>query len=246
MDAVLGTFGLRPYVFVFLAGFVAAGARDLGWRRTVAFGAILAPVAWLAEFSSTRIGIPFGLYHYTGLTHGRELYVANVPVIDPLSFPFLAYGALALGRRTLGRWAASRVAVATLAGTLMMMLDVVLDPLAVRGERWFLGRIFYYPDGGAYFGVPLSNFVGWLVVGLAGIGLFTLLAGGAGGRDPRGGIALYYGVLAFNLAMTAWIGEWLLASVGLALHGAMMALLRLVNQSAETRFSFARREVPSA
>jgi uncharacterized membrane protein len=243
MDAVFGTLVLRPYVFIFLAGFLAAGARDLGWRRTLAFGVIVGPLAWLAEFSSTRIGVPFGLYHYTGVTHGRELYVANVPLMDSLSFTFLAYGALALGRCALGPWATSRVAVAGTAGTLMMLLDVVIDPLAVRGERWFLGRIFFYPDGGAYFGVPLSNFVGWLGVGLVGVGLFVLITGDVGGRDPRGGIALYYGVLVFNLAMTAWIGEWLLATVGLALHGAMMALLRFVNQSAETRVSFGRREV---
>ena len=246
MDAVFGTLVLRPYVFVFLAGFLAAGARDLGWRRTLAFGMIVGPLAWLAEFSSTRIGVPFGLYHYTGFTHGRELYVANVPLMDSLSFTFLAYAALALGRRALGPWATSRVAVAAMAGTLMMLLDVVIDPLAVRGERWFLGRIFFYPDGGAYFGVPLSNFVGWLGVGLAGVGLFILITGDVGGRDPRGGIALYYAVLVFNLAMTAWIGEWFLATVGLALHGAMMALLRFVNQSAETRVSFGRREVQRA
>src|SRR2546427_8097067 len=35
------------------------------------------PVAWLAEFASTRIGVPFGLYHYTGITRGRELYIAR-------------------------------------------------------------------------------------------------------------------------------------------------------------------------
>lgn len=43
----------------------------------------------------------------------------------------------------------------------MMLLDVVLDPLAVQGDRWFLGRVFYYPGGGDYFGVPLVNFAGW-------------------------------------------------------------------------------------
>jgi putative membrane protein len=99
---------------------------------------------------------------------------------------------------------------------------VVIDPLAVRGERWFLGRIFYYPHGGAYFGVPLSNFLGWWLVGAAGVLLYGL-AGGAAGRRPGGGVALYYAVLAFNLVVTAWIGEWLLAAVGLALH-ALLAL----------------------
>src|SRR3546814_3647402 len=45
-----------------------------------------------------------------------------------------------------------------------------LPILAVRGDRWFLGHIFYYPDGGAYFGVPLTNFAGWMVVGMVSIG----------------------------------------------------------------------------
>ena len=61
MDLLLGTFVLRPYVFGFLAAFLAAGAVDLGLRRTLVFAAWVGPLAWLAEFSSTRIGIPFGL-----------------------------------------------------------------------------------------------------------------------------------------------------------------------------------------
>ena len=44
-----------------------------GWRRTLGFGAVVWPLAWLAEYSSTRIGVPFGLYHYTGTTRGQEL-----------------------------------------------------------------------------------------------------------------------------------------------------------------------------
>jgi hypothetical protein len=31
-------------------------------------------------------------------------------------------------------------------------------------------------------------------------------------------MALYYAVLAFNLAVTAWIGEWVLLGLGLLLH----------------------------
>ena len=214
----VGTLALRPYVFVFLAAFLAAGAADLGWRRTLLFGAWVWPVAWIAEFSSTRAGIPFGVYHYTGVTRGQELYIANVPFFDSLSFTFLAYAAFCLARLVLRERRASRLALTVVGGGLMMLLDVVIDPLAVRGERWFLGRIFYYPDGGTYFGVPLSNFAGWALVGATGIGGYLWLAGDVMGRRTWPGVALYYAVLAFNTAMTAWIGEWILAFVGLLIH----------------------------
>lgn len=241
MDLLVGSLLLRPYVFFFLAAFLVAGHRDLGLRRTLLFGAVVWPIAWLAEFCSTRVGVPFGLYHYTGMTRGQELYVADVPFFDPLSFTFLAYAAFCLARFALAGRQASGPALAVLTGFFMMMLDVVIDPAAVRGDRWFLGRIFYYPDGGIYFGVPLSNFAGWWAVGAASIGIYCIggLAAGssrgwpaAGGRGsgPRttggrvgAGIALYYGVLGFNLAVTAWIGEWRLLAAGFALH-ALMAL----------------------
>ena len=49
---------------------------------------------------------------------------------------------------------------------LFTLIDVVIDPVALRGDRWFLGQIYGYPDPGVYFGVPLANFGGWFVVGL--------------------------------------------------------------------------------
>lgn len=247
MDLLIGSLLLRPYVFLFLTAFLVAGHCDLGLRRTVLLGAVVWPIAWLAEFCSTRVGIPFGLYHYTGITRGQELYVADIPFFDPLSFTFLAYAAFCLTRFVLRGRQASAPALAVLTGFLMMMLDVVIDPVAVRGDRWFLGRIFYYPDGGVYFGVPLSNFAGWWAVGAASIGLYlpghrsadrspghlsqatharnrppTLRYNIRGGRLGAG-IALYYGVLGFNLAVTAWIGEWRLLATGCVLH-ALMAL----------------------
>jgi putative membrane protein len=119
------------------------------------------------------------------------------------------------------------VRLALVSGMLMMLLDVVIDPLAVRGDRWFLGRIFWYPDGGLYFGVPLSNFAGWLLVGAAGAGGYLRLAGkGAIGHKPSVGVALYYAVLVFNLLITGWIQEWLLLASGVAIHLSLgMALL---------------------
>ena len=218
LTLIVGTLTLRPYVVVFLAVYLAAASRDLGLRRALAFTGWATAVAFLAEFSSTRTGIPFGLYHYTEATRGQELFLANVPFMDSLSFAFLAYAAFCLARLCFG--GSRDAAVVFLSGLLMMLLDVVIDPLAVRGDRWFLGQIFYYPEEGVYFGVPLSNFLGWAVVGWVIVGGFAWLTGEA--RHPRGGAALYYGLLAFNLAVTWWIGEPLLLAAGLLLHAAVL------------------------
>lgn len=232
MDLLVGTVVLRPYVFAFLAVFLLAGAADLGWRRVLGFAGCVWPVAWLAEFSSTRTGIPFGLYTYTQLTRGRELFLADVPVMDSLSFTFLAYASFCLARVALAGRAPSRPVTALVAGALMMALDIVIDPLAVRGDRWFLGSLFRYPEPGVYFGVPLSNFAGWVIVGTVGVGLYLMVVERpASGRRAWPGVALYYGVLGFNLAMTILIGEWWLAAVGAAIHLALAFIVVHLSRS---------------
>ncbi len=223
LTLLAGTLTLRPYVFVFLAAFLVAASRDLGPGRTAGFLGWGWLVAFAAEYASTRVGVPFGLYHYTESTRHVELFLANVPFFDSLSFPFLAYAAYCAARaaRGTGRGAGA----VGLAGVLMMLLDVVIDPLAVRGERWFLGRIFYYPEGGVYFGVPLSNFGGWAVVGWVIVGGYVRAAGRAPAGSPAAGVGLYAGVLLFNLALTAWIGEWALLGAGILVHAATFLVL---------------------
>jgi putative membrane protein len=245
-----GSLVLRPYVFGFVAVYLTVAAAAWGWRRAMAFTLWAGGVAFAAEWSSTRVGVPFGLYHYTGVTAGRELYLSNVPFFDPLSFTFLAYASLGLAGHLLGLGAAgrptaarpegpardggdggsagARLRLAALAGLLMMWLDVVIDPLAVRGEQWFLGRIFYYPEPGWYFGVPTANFVGWLVVGAAiawGWGVLATLVGGVPPpwanrlpARPYHAVSLYYLILAFNLAVTAAVAEPALFWAGVLLH----------------------------
>jgi putative membrane protein len=218
MDLLVGTVTLRPYVFAFLIGFVVAAISDLGWRRTLGFAACVWPLTVAAELSSTRTGFPFGLYHYTEATRGRELFIADVPFFDSLSFVFLAYAAFCLARLAFGGRAVPRRAVALTAGVLMMALDVVIDPLAVMGDRWFLGQVFFYDKPGLYFGVPISNFTGWVIVGAGGVGLYLALGKNDSGHRVWPGVALYYAVLGFNLTMTVQIGELLLAVIGATIH----------------------------
>jgi len=238
-----GTLLLRPYVFLFLACYLVLATWQFGGGRALAFLAAGYLVAWLAELCSIHTGFPFGVYIYIPATVDRELWVLGVPFMDSLSYVFMAYASYSLALLALGtgRWQGWRFSLedrgllhswrsAILGGVLMMTLDVVVDPVALRGYRWFLGQIYGYPKPGAYFGIPLANFAGWLVVAVILIRLLQFLLGRLpegrlwdwGRRDFPGrallGPGLYVGILAFNLTVTWWIGELTLLLAGIFIY----------------------------
>ncbi len=239
---LLGSLLLRPYVFAFLLLHLWGASALFGWRRTTAFTVMAWSVALAAEHSSIRTGFPFGWYYYIPGTADRELWIAGVPFFDSLSFTFLlvsSYGLawflLAASHPSDGRSARGsrkipgtpprpgRVRHLALASLLFVLIDVVIDPVALRGDRWFLGRIYGYPEPGFYFGVPLANFLGWGVVGVTAIALYQAWerrAPPAAGRfGGRGALCpgLYFIVLVFNLAVTFALGEWRLGVCGVLL-----------------------------
>lgn len=224
-----GTLTLRPYVFAFLALYLLAARRRLGWGSCLAFLGGGYGIAWLSEFSSIHTGFPYGLYLYIPATRGQELWLGGVPVMDSLSYVFLAYASYALAEALLGPGRTKAGAapdfwrIGWLGAMLFVALDIVIDPVALRGYRWFLGQIYGYPEPGIYFGVPLSNFGGWFLVGLALMGLRHRLGWGRQGRLPAagfdyGGVGLYLAVLVFNLGVTFYIGETLMGLVGVFLY----------------------------
>jgi putative membrane protein len=243
---------LRPDVFVFLAAFLFSAIQLIGWPRTWRFWLISWATAFVCEFSSTRTGIPFGWYFYNGSTVGQELYFSNVPFMDSISFSFLLFASycVALGL-LLPRDSAPRIKsvvlkplrfevdartswnVYALTAFLFAFIDMVIDPVALRGDRWFLGKIYYYPDPGWHFGVPFANYVGWAVVGLISLAIYFPLDRRLPSLSlPQSmtqrlllGIGLYYGVLAFNLGMTFRIGESFMGMSGLLMHLPVLIIL---------------------
>jgi uncharacterized membrane protein len=242
---LLGTVALRPYVFIFLGAYLLLATLHLGAGRALAFLVLGYLISWAAEFCSINFGFPFGEYLYIPATLDRELWVAGVPFMDSLSYVFLAYASYSLALTALGpgRWegfgfylgedAALQKSRRTLVlgAVLMVTLDIVIDPVALRGYRWFLGQIYGYPEGGAYFGVTLSNFGGWFLVALVLIRVLQYLATGplpssrfwdwGRRRFPSQallGVGLYLVILGFNLAMTFLIGEMTLGWVGVFIY----------------------------
>jgi uncharacterized membrane protein len=245
----VNTLFLRPYVFVFLAVSLYAGQKLLGWRRTGRLFGLTWVIAFIGEYASTRIGIPFGEYFYTGTTQGHELYISNIPFMDSLSFTFLLFASYCLALifvlppvKQAGQpgWLfdpALRTSWPVVGFTVVLLtfLDVVIDPVALQGERWFLGQIYGYPEEAIYFGVPLANFAGWAIVGGLSLLGYRWLERGPYASDPVPrtvvkwelllGIGLYYGVLTFNLTMTFWIGELLMGLVGYFIFSPLTAAL---------------------
>lgn len=242
---------LRSYVFLFLAVAVTVAVRLMGPARTAVFFVTTWLVAFVCEFSSTRTGIPFGWYFYNDSTRGQELYISNVPFMDSLSFAFLLFASYCVSLVLLSsRHPSYDLAVRTSRRTLALsvlffvLIDMVIDPVALRGDRWFLGKIYEYPQPGLHFGVPFMNYVGWAVVGVIALGLYQQIDRRMRSRPARperervqahsllAGCALYYIVLCFNLAMTFWIGEWLIGWSGLLLVLPLTAVLvvRLIHR----------------
>ncbi len=228
----------RPYVFLFLGIYLYAAIKKIGPKKAVLFTLIAWAVAYVSEFSSVRTGFPFGLYYYIPSTKDKELWVMGVPFMDSLSFTFLSYSSWRMARFLLPQCEKFSWKIIMLGAFLMTLLDVVIDPLALRGDRWFLGKIYYYPTPGPYFGVTIENFVGWFFVGALTMRIWKAVEGAvAGAMDgPQSedsapvpvkelmGPALYFIVLVFNLSMTFWIGEVSLGMTGVVLFLPVTAL----------------------
>jgi putative membrane protein len=234
MHLLLATIELRPYVFIFLASFLAIAIINFGVRTTLLFTVLTYAVSLACEWSSVHNGFPFGLYHYLDATRGREIWIAGVPFMDSLSFTFLGFASYTvallaasplyrrgLDFRLLDTFRIRRAPrVWMMAALFMVMVDMVVDPLSVRGDRWFLGKIFWYDPPGPHFGVPISNYLGWFFVAAITIAIFQLLDRwlNRGAGKPVGAIPsfpsrallgpmLYAGIAAFGIVMLFAIGE---------------------------------------
>ncbi|HYB13786.1 MAG TPA: carotenoid biosynthesis protein [Myxococcota bacterium] len=235
LELLAHTVALRPYVFGFLAAFLVIALGEIGPARTLVWLVLGYGVAFACEYTSTRNGFPFGLYHYFDApTRGRELWVSNVPFMDSLSFVFLSFVGYAAARRLIGATPhpEGRIQLTPLLlglGTLLMVaIDLVCDPVALRGDRWFLGKLYDYAEPGLFFGVPFTNYLGWTFVGavvLAAMGALER-AGWLRGAPlyslPRGTVTAFYAaIVLFNAVIAFWIGLAPVGWLGLALVAAV-------------------------
>lgn len=116
------------------------------------------------EYLGLSYGIPFGSYTYLKF-RGFTIFGVPVPVIIAWGvYTYTCY--LAASHLSYGK---VKILITSF---LMVLLDSGLDPVMVELGvwEWRSGR------GPEWFGVPLSNFLGWFVVSLISVWLYALIS----------------------------------------------------------------------
>ncbi|MDZ7676877.1 MAG: carotenoid biosynthesis protein [Acidimicrobiales bacterium] len=150
-DATIEWLSSLVVVAFFATSLLLAGAH-WGAARALAAAAFVTVATLVVERLGSTTGFPFGEYEYTG---ALEPTVGEVPVIVPLAWFAMGPPALEVARR-ITRHPLGVVAIGAAALTAW---DLFLDPQMVDNGYWV------WAADGAYEGVPLTNYAGWLGVG---------------------------------------------------------------------------------
>lgn len=200
-------------------------ARSIGLRPLVATALVVFAVSFGAEALGAATDLPFGAYDYTDRL---APHVLGVPILIPVAWLMFLPPAWAVGRALAGRWGGPRfIALSAVAFTAW---DLFLDPQMVAWGVW------RWEEPGAYFGIPLVNYAGWLLVA----GFITLLVRPRG-IERRPLLVVY--TLVWLIETVGLVAFWGLAGpalVGGVVMGAI-ALLAWRAELAETRAGDAAR-----
>ncbi len=174
-----------------------------GWVRAGALLLGCAVLAGGAEYLSTVTGFPFGEYAYTSRL--GPMFLGRVPYLIPVAWLMVLGPGLVMARHV----ALGRMESCVLAGLMLTLWDIVLDPIMANElAAW------QWSGGGGFYGVPLSNYAAWFVVG--SLTAATAVAGGEMRRPDAGG---------FGIAATLYTAQSLFAGGMAAFHQKHLAVI---------------------
>ena len=161
-------------ILVVSIGFVSAmihGGRRYGMKSMLVFLGVCMLVSNILENLSIITGFPFGKYNYTDIL-GLKLFAVPL-VIGPAYFS-VGYLSFVIGNILLDRVDGRLdrfhlVALPLVSSFIMVEWDLVMDPSSST-----IQKLWIWHGGGGYFGVPLSNFLGWFLTVYIFFQLFTL------------------------------------------------------------------------
>ena len=135
----------------------------IGWRKTLVFFVITAGISWGYEQVGVETGLIYGDYHYTDYLGEK---IGHVPIIIPLAWFMMIYPSYIIanmifsGKPLLHQNKISQIILLSLLSAVIMTAwDFVIDPY-LSGPTV---NAWVWEKGGAYFGIPIHNFFGWIL-----------------------------------------------------------------------------------
>ena len=158
-DLLPAPLAFNPYlvlfgVLVMRLPLVAGLLPLVGAREALALVALTA-YAYAIELVGVATGWPYGHFEY--LVDLGPMLLGDVPLGLPVFFLPLVVNSYLLVLLLFGPRAGRAVVRLPAVVALVVWMDVVLDPGAVALGFW------RYDAAGAYYGVPLSNYLGWVL-----------------------------------------------------------------------------------
>jgi putative membrane protein len=137
------------------------GAMSYRLHGIMVFFGICLVIGTVFENLGIATGFPFGRYYFTEVM-GPKLF--QVPILLTLAYIGMGYLSWTLGRVILGNLrspllGAHIVTLPVVAAFIMVAWDFGNDPVWAN-----INRLWVWQHGGSYFGVPLTNFLGWYLV----------------------------------------------------------------------------------
>ena len=133
-------------------------------RRAVVGIVLLTAYTYTVEIVGVSTGIPYGEFSY-GVSLGPMF--AGVPVALPVFFIPLVVNAYLLCLLLLGERASSLAVRLGVVIPAVVAMDVILDPGAVALGFWSFAE-------GGFYGVPLTNYAGWMLSATVAVVLLDL------------------------------------------------------------------------
>ncbi|MDG6243803.1 MAG: carotenoid biosynthesis protein [Methanolobus sp.] len=130
----------------------------LGNKKGLLLLIIMGLYALFLETMAIITGIPYSEFYYTEII-GAKLF-GTTPFTVPFAWLPLFIGSMYLASEIrINGQRPGPLQIAILTTLLLLLADLVLDPAAVALQFWI------WKEPGIFYGVPLMNFIGWVISG---------------------------------------------------------------------------------
>jgi uncharacterized membrane protein len=217
---------------------------SLGNKKTGIFFITAFAFALGSELIGVKYGWIFGHYYYNPIN--SPFIFGLVPIINVISWLPIIYISYTFANLILEGFGSQKpyikqskmlyviliILLSSIGGLVAVNLDMLLDPVVVSTQGWF------WIGGGPFFGVPISNFVGWFFVAFSAIFIFRLYESFKKERDGSlpeksllitSSITILYSMYFFIYGFIAFLmGNQALILIGVTTMGPFILITTLI------------------